>query len=169
MTCTYLLTKLNTVIPVAEQGTSNVLVGKPTLTEKQKVEWCKKDKTCNLLAEVGYYEARNQKDDEDVAAVMHVVLNRADHPKRWSDDPHKVVSQPWQFSYRWDGSMKRGFAEKKAHKRMMVIAYKVVNGKIESPVGLSDHYHTKDVKPNWDWKKLTKIAVAGDHIYYKHH
>lgn len=169
ITCTYFLTKVNTLVPVEKQGTSNVIVGKIEPRDEEKIVLCKKDKLCKLLAEVGYYEARNQKQDSDVAAVMHVVLNRAAHPKRWSNDPEKVVSKPWQFSYRWDGSMRYGFAEKKAHKRMMVIAYDVVSGKIESPVGLSDHYHTKDIKPNWDWKKLTKVAIAGDHIYYKHH
>lgn len=134
-------------------------------SNNEKIGSCMSNKTCKLLAEVGYYESRSEP-DEGVAGVMHVVLNRAEHDSKWPNSPQKVVAQKHQFSYRWDGSMKKGFAEKESYRRMLLIAYNVLVGEIESPVGKSNHYHTVDVKPKWR-HNMRKVATIGSHVFYE--
>lgn len=123
------------------------------------------NKECKWLAEVGYHEARGES-DKGVAAVMHVVLNRKNHDTMWPATVSGVVTQKAQFSYRHDGSMKRGFAEKDQYKRMVKLAKAVVHGKIEDPTDGAVFYHTKAVKPGWS-KRVKKLDVIGSHIFYK--
>lgn len=110
-------------------------------------------------------ESRSES-DKGVAAVLHVIMNRVNHPKMWPSTISGVISQPWQFSYRTDGSLEKGFTDKRQYRRIAVIAKKVLDGEISSPVGDSTHYHTKQVKPVWR-EKLTKIGSIGRHIFYK--
>ena len=124
---------------------------------------CMKSEDCRVMAHASYYEARNQS-DEGVVAVMHVIKNRVAH-KAWPDTVKGVVYQKNQFSYLWDGSTKKAM-KKEQHKRMAVLAHKVLNGVVESPVADSVFYHTKKVKPGWS-KRVTKVGVLGDHIFYK--
>lgn len=123
-----------------------------------------KDKKCRLLAEIGYFESRSES-DKGMAAVMHVSLNRKKHPSLWPSTLHGVVSQPRQFSYRWDGSMKKGYVEKKQHIRSSVIAYKVLSGEIPDVSKGATFYFRKELSPVWS-KKLTKTVVIGEHIFY---
>lgn len=161
-----LVAKIPQSIKHKELGTISQtgVVGPAPKTEKQLVADCLRDKTCKLLAEVGYYEARSES-DEGMAAVMHVVLNRATYPKMWGSTPHSVVAQKHQFSYRWDGSMKKGFAEKKAYKRSILVAKGVIDGTITDITNGSNHYHTNYVYPKWR-HSLKKKVVIGSHIFY---
>ena len=125
---------------------------------------CMKSEDCKVMAHAAYYEARNQS-DEGVVAVMHVIKNRVAH-KAWPDTVKGVVYQKNQFSYLWDGSTKKAM-KKEQHKRMAVLAHKVLNGVVESPVADSVFYHTRYIKkPGWS-KRVTKVGVLGDHIFYK--
>lgn len=127
---------------------------------------CLKSLKCKLLAESGYYEARGES-DEGVAAVMFVILNRVKHPTRWPSTVAEVLSQKWQFSYKHDGQMKKGFAEKEQYDRILVIAGKVIAGVIYSPVGEATHYHTTSIKvPKWARKKRV-VATIGEHVFYE--
>ena len=47
------------------------------------------------------------------------------------------------------------------------IARKAINGEIGDNTGGATEYHTKAIKPNWNWSKLQKTASIGDHIFYK--
>ena len=116
-----------------------------------------------VMASAAYYEARNQS-DTGVVAVMHVIKNRVAH-KAWPDTVKGVVYQKNQFSYLWDGSTKKAM-KKEQHKRMAVLAHNVLNGVVESPVDDSVFYHTIRVSPGWS-KRVTKVGVIGDHIFYK--
>ena len=134
------------------------------ITVEQIFNDCMKSEDCRVMAHASYYEARNQS-DEGVVAVMHVIKNRVAH-KAWPNTVKGVVYQKNQFSYLWDGSTKKAM-KKEQHKRMAVLAHKVLNGVVESPVGDSVFYHTRYIKkPGWS-KRVTKVGVLGDHIFYK--
>ena len=126
---------------------------------------CMKDEDCKVMAHAGYYEARNQT-DEGVVAVMHVIKNRVAH-KAWPSTVKGVVYQKNQFSYLWNGSAGKVMKEKQ-HKRMAVLARRVLDGVIESPVGDAVLYHKvkMDAYPSWS-TRVTKVGVLGDHIFYK--
>lgn len=136
------------------------------LTDAERVAECSMSEACSLLAEVGYYEARNQKDDAAIAGPMFVAMNRRDHQKHWGSSLEAVVYAPWQFSYVHDGSMKSGITEQSAYKRMLRVAHYVWSGEAEDPTNGADHYHTTKVKPDWS-RKFKKTAKLGSHIYYK--
>ena len=141
----------------------SVVVGK-VVTAESIFNDCMKSEDCRVMAHASYYEARNQS-DEGVVAVMHVIKNRVAH-KAWPDTVKGVVYQKNQFSYLWDGSTKKAM-KKEQHKRMAVLAHKVLNGEVESPVADSVFYHTRYIKkPGWS-KRVTKVGVLGDHIFYK--
>lgn len=135
----------------------------PTLKDKQA--WCSKDKDCATLAEAGYYEARGES-DIGVVSVLHTILNRVNKEGRWPNTIKEVVYQNKQFSYTWDGSLKRGMNNTYQVDRMLELAYDVLNGLIDSPVGSSDHYHTVYVNPSWS-KHLNYTYHVGNHIFYK--
>ena len=127
---------------------------------------CKKDKDCRVLAEASYYEARSEP-DSGVLAVMRVIVNRV-NAKGWRDTIKDVVYQPKQFSYTHDGSLKRGVTEKQQMRRMYVLAYKFLKGKVDAPkeVKYANHYHTIHVSPRWK-DSLTKVATIQNHVFYK--
>ena len=159
-TCAFLITKLQEK-PVSS---SPVVVGKVTqLSDKERVNLCKKDNVCKILSEVGFYEARSE-GDKGMKAVMFVVLNRVAHPK-FPDSVHKVVSQPYQFSYRHDGSMKKGFNDEASYERSLIIAHKVLGKELKDLTNGSTFYHTKSVFPKWRLKFKQEVIIK-NHIFY---
>ena len=149
---------------VVEEVPRQEVIVKSKKTDKEYIEACNKSRKCRLLREAGYYEARNQS-DKGVAAVMHVILNRVNH-KAWASSVEGVLSAPHQFSYRFDGSMKKGFAEKEQRDRIAVIAMKVVEGEIPSPVGMAVFYHSTQVFPSWR-NRVQYVDKIGSHLFYK--
>ena len=131
---------------------------------KEKVMWCKKDKGCTTLTEAGYYESRGES-DTGVVSVLHTILNRVAH-KAWPNTIKEVVYQNKQFSYTWDGSLKRGMSNTYQVDRMHVLAYDVLHGLVGSPIGNSTHYHTTKVNPYWV-SDVSYVANVGNHIFYK--
>lgn len=154
---------------IKEEKTTQAVVGKVEayVSDDDHYNLCMRVKKCKLLAEVGYYEARNQHDD-GVAAVMHVALNRVKSDRFPETSLRNVVYKPKQFSYTHDGSMKKGFSEKYSYKRVAVIANKVLQGYYEDVTMGSDHYHTTAIKPKWKWEKLKKTVTIGDHVFYRY-
>lgn len=129
-------------------------------------ELCSQFKRCALLREVAYFESRSES-DEGVAAVIHVVLNRVNHPKQWGDNVFDVVYQKAQFSYVWDGSLDRGVLEKQQIERLSKIVVGVLTGEIKDNTMGAMFYHTISLKkPVWT-KKLKQTVVIGNHIFYK--
>ena len=135
------------------------------LTKEERISACKKDKECRLLAEVGYFEARNQKTKAAAVAPMFVALNRKE-ADGWANTLRGVVYQRWQFSYTHDGSLERGFKEKSAYERMLYLAHKVYSGDVKDPTNGALWYHTHQVSPGWS-KKLKHVVTLGDHKFYK--
>lgn len=147
--------------PQIKEDTSNTLV-QPTLKDKQA--WCERDKDCTILAEAAYYEARGES-DAGVVSVLHTILNRVAH-QSWPDSVQGVVYKPKHFSYTHDGSMNNGMNNKRQVARMNVLAYDVLHGLVESPVGGSTHYHTTKVNPYWV-SDVSYVANVGNHKFYK--
>jgi spore germination cell wall hydrolase CwlJ-like protein len=122
---------------------------------------CKKD--CNLLAEVGYYEARGE-GDKGMLAVMSVVKARAKHgSRRWPNNIESVVKQKCEFSYRCDGSMKRN----KNHvqwKRAKELAWWYLS--TNHDVGfVAEYYHRKGIAPKFSQSEKY-VGKVGNHIFY---
>ena len=134
-------------------------------TAEEVVAQCISSKKCRLLLEMGYHESRNQS-DKGVVAVMFVVLNRARHPSNWPNTIKGVLSQKHQFTYKWDGNLKKSFSEKDQYIRIALLAHSVLSRGIDSPVGRATFYHTNDVSPSWRKKKVKVIQIE-KHIFYK--
>lgn len=141
------------------------VVEKEELTKEERVAACKKDMECRLLAEVGYFEARNQKTKAAAVGPMFVAMNRKE-ARGWANTLRGVVYQKWQFSYTHDGSLQKGFKERSAYERMLYLAHKVQSGEVADPTNGALWYHTHQVSPGWS-KKLKHVVTLGDHKFYK--
>jgi len=64
------------------------VVEKEELTKEGRISACKKDKECRLLAEIGYYESRNQKTKAAAVGPMFVALNRKE-ARGWANTLRK--------------------------------------------------------------------------------
>lgn len=133
------------------------------LHNERVVLQCEQIPDCRLLAEVGYYESRNQS-DKGVLAVMQVVLNRVDHPK-WPNTVKEVIYNKCEFSYTCDGSIGRRKKNNKQWYRMHKLANKLLSGKVSANIGKSTHYHSDKVVPYWS-KIFKRTGRIGNHIYY---
>lgn len=133
--------------------------------KEQATVLCKRSPECSKLAEMIVYEARGES-DKGQTAVAHVVLNRAKHPKHWSDNIIGVVHQPHQFSYIKDKhTQSKPKAEDwdKAYK----IAYKAINGYSTSPVGDATFYHRTSITPPKHLRNKEYVTTIGNHIFYR--
>lgn len=133
--------------------------------EKDYYKSCIKSIRCRWLAEALYYESRSES-DRGVAAVAYVILNRVNHPTLWPSTVAGVIKQKSQFSYRFDGSLKKGFTEQSQYVRVATIAAKAIDGSIKNPVGKATHYHIKNISTSWS-KKKTVVAVIDNHIFFR--
>lgn len=123
---------------------------------------CSRSRSCTLLAEAGYYEARGES-DEGMVAVMDVVLNRVHH-KKWANTVHGVLTSRCEFSYTCDGSLRRGKGELLQWERAKRLAYLLKAGYITSSIGDATHFHAKNVNPRWGFPL---VATIGNHSFYK--
>lgn len=130
--------------------------------EKEKIEWCKRNNDCSILAEAIVYEARSDTELGKVS-VAHVILNRV-KDRRWGDSIKEVVYQHAQFSYTIQ--KQRNVPSEKDWKSGYLIAFEVLNDLVESPVKEATHYHTKTVRPYWA-KHYEVVAVVDSHIFYR--
>lgn len=162
--CVAMLTTTNKI--VAERVDHPETVVQYTLkTDEQYYKECMRSVRCKWLAEATYYESRSES-DKGVAAVAYVILNRVKHPTLWPNTISGVITQRNQFSYRHDGSMKKGFTEKEQYDRVATIAAKVLEGKIVNPVGKAVYYHTKNISTSWSRKKI-KVAEIDNHVFFR--
>lgn len=159
------LESFTTPKPVKTRAAVSGVIDQEKLTKEERISACKKDKECRLLAEVGYFEARNQKTKDAAVGPMFVALNRKES-RGWANTLRGVVYQKWQFSYTHDGSLQKGFKEKSAYERMLYLAHKVHSGDVKDPTNGALWYHTHQVSPGWS-KKLKHVATLGDHKFYK--
>lgn len=126
-----------------------------------RINSCLSSPSCEVLAEMAYYEARSE-DDRGVLAVMFVAMNRLRLPS-YPNTLREVIYQPYQFSYTHDGSLSKGYTEPEQRRRMLYLAHEVISGVWDSVVGRADHYHANYVNPNWGYPLYTTI---GKHHFY---
>jgi spore germination cell wall hydrolase CwlJ-like protein len=120
------------------------------------------------LTQAVYYEAGF----EPLAgrqAVAQVVLNRAMHPafpKSVCGVVYQGVNRRvCQFSFTCDGSLNRR-PNPTAWLEAEAVARAALNGRVDTAVGYSTHYHANYVSPYWA-PRLVKIARIGAHIFYR--
>ncbi len=153
----------NAAIPFAH---SQIASAKPFLTTDLSDGAARTALLC--LTQAVYYEAGF----EPLAgrqAVAQVVLNRAMHPafpKSVCGVVYQGVNRRvCQFSFTCDGSLNRR-PSPAAWLEAEAVARAALNGRVESSVGYSTHYHANYVSPYWA-PKLVKIARIGAHIFYR--
>lgn len=130
------------------------------LAERRKR--CKASPECMVLAEAIVYEARGE-GEIGRAAVAHVIMNRV-HSNKWGNTIRDVVYQYKQFSYTLYQQASK--PSQKDWDKGYLMAFEVINGMIESPVGDSTHYHTTSVNPKWA-KNLKYVVSVDNHIFYE--
>jgi len=127
-----------------------------------------------------YFEARNQKTDEAMAAVGYTVLNRVHHPKypntvcsvvyQGQKRSGEYVRHRCQFSWVCDGKPSRAvlgnIVERQAWERAEQIALAVFHRTIDNPIGKSTMYHATYVSPYWK-HAYEHVAQIEDHIFYQ--
>ena len=137
------------------------------------------DKQLKCLALNIYHEARGE-GIEGQMAVANVTVNRVNH-KYYPNTVCGVVMQKTcgkklkytaahdgctaQFTWTWDGEDDTP-KEHTAWKQAIMVATKVLAGKIADNVKGAILYHTDKVKPYWA-KKMVRLATIDDHIFYK--
>jgi spore germination cell wall hydrolase CwlJ-like protein len=118
----------------------------------------------NCLGQALYYEARGEgiKGQE---AVAEVILQRA-KSGRHPDTVCGVVHEPHQFSYLYDGSLKRK-RDEKAWKAANDLAERIIRGEIVTNYTRSAmFYHATYVRPRWA-SAMTRSAQVGNHVFYQ--
>ena len=152
-----------------------VPAGKPVVASIQKkakvsqfeygLQVDKKELDC--LTEAIYHEARGEK-SEGQLAVAAVILNRKGS-KIYPDSVCKVISQPWQFSYKHDKKLLSAKIDKKSQLKAKEIAALALYLNKTKPKLLDGvmYYHTVDVKPHWSKSnKLKFVKRIGRHKFY---
>lgn len=129
------------------------------------------DRQADIMARTIWGEARNQ-GAAGMHAVANVIMNRVERGGWYGATPAEVCKKKYQFSC-WlesDPNYKKLLAVDETDpqfKQALNIARLALNGQIGDNTGGATEYHTKAIKPNWDYSKLQKTASIGDHIFYK--
>lgn len=121
----------------------------------------------DCMTEAIYYEAGNQSFKGKVA-VGNVIVNRVDH-EYWPSTACKVIKEPAQFSYYWDGKpdtlpKKDNRLENWALFESMIAGVFVLTAAPDITDN-SVFYHSTKVSPSWS-KRLDLKVQVGDHIMY---
>ena len=121
------------------------------------------DAEAACLAQAVYYEARGTSDTAQ-AAVAHVVLNRAEHP-RFPDTACSVVEDGCQFSYMCDGKPET-LADLDDRAAAVETAERVLEGELPDPTDGALYYHNDSVSPDWA-ERLDETTEIGGHVFYR--
>ena len=145
----------------------------PVLTERVLAEaipaYTRAEVAC--LARTAYHEARGE-GRQGMAAVAHVVLNRAEAPA-FPDDVCAVAMQGaegrsnggCQFSWACDGEPDEP-KNLVAYGRALDVARSAVSGKLEDPTGGAVMFHAARVTPYWT-REAEQTARIGSHLFYR--
>lgn len=129
------------------------------------------DRQIDVMARTLWGEARNQ-GTAGMQAVANVIMNRVAKGGWYGATPAEVCKKKYQFSCWLDSDPNKEKLLKvdesdRQFAQCLDIARKAINGEIGDNTGGATEYHTKAIKPNWNWSKLQKTASIGDHIFYK--
>jgi len=117
-----------------------------------------------------YGESRNQPRLGQVG-VASVIMNRANSPRWWGDNPRDVCLKYEQFST-WNANdpnraiiMNVDVADP-VFQGCSQIAADAISGKLIDPTGGADSYCVTGLVTAWN-RNLTPCAVIGAHSFYK--
>jgi spore germination cell wall hydrolase CwlJ-like protein len=120
------------------------------------------EKLC--LAQALYYEARGE-GERGQQAVAEVILHRV-HSGAHPNTICGVVYEPYQFSFAYDGSMRRKL-EPQAWEASNQLAARLFREETGTAITKRTmFYHKADIKPDWT-KNLVRTAQIGNHIFYE--
>lgn len=164
-------------IPVSSKTAREINASRPFSTAKvvparpfrHSYALLDEERAVACLATAAVYEAGGNSSDQ--SAVMQVVLNRARHPAFPSTVCGVVFqgserSTGCQFSFTCDGSMVRRQPAPFTWRAAINLARAMLNGYVDSRVGLSTHYHTDWVVPYWS-ASLEKITSVRTHLFFR--
>lgn len=124
-----------------------------------------------VLCKTVYGEARGE-DYSGREAVVNVILNRVNDPRRWPDSVAFVCSQPWQFSC-WnadDPNLEKvqNFQPGENINLVDDVAFAVnyISGGGKDITRGANHYHTHGVTPYWSEGHKPTLAI-GNHRFFK--
>lgn len=120
------------------------------------------------LARTIYFEARGQSDRE-LAAVGHVVLNRARHSD-FPDDICAVIrdggeSAPCQFSWWCDGRSDVAH-NRSEYDRAVKVARGILSGDIADPTNGANMFHNRSASPAWVDSAEARGRIGRQYFYY---
>ncbi|MET0588689.1 MAG: cell wall hydrolase [Novosphingobium sp.] len=127
-----------------------------------------RERATDCLASAMWYEAGD--DPRGQRAVGQVVLNRVRHPA-FPASICGVVFQGserktgCQFTFTCDGAMQR-IPSESALARARKEARAMLNGRVDTEVGLATHYHTDWVHPVWSGA-MDKLAKVDTHLFFR--
>lgn len=129
------------------------------------------DSQVDTMARTLWGEARNQ-GSAGMQAVANVIMNRVKKGGWYGATPKEVCKKKYQFSC-WlpnDPNYNKLINVDESDRTFVQakdIAQKAINGVLGDITGGATEYHTRAIKPNWDYSKLVKTASIGDHIFYR--
>ncbi len=129
------------------------------------------DGQVDVVARTLWGEARGEGKD-GMQAVANVIMNRVARGGWYGLTPAEVCQKPKQFSC-WNSSdpnykkMLSVTTSDPQFRQAWQIAEQAVAGKLPDITGGATEYHTKSIKPAWNWQKLAQTTTIGDHIFYR--
>lgn len=129
------------------------------------------ERQADVMARTIWGEARNQ-GLAGMQAVANVIMNRVKRGGWYGVTPAEVCKKKYQFSC-WLPSdpnyskLQTVDTNDRQFAQALDVAKKALNGQIGDNTGGATEYHTTSIKPDWNWGKLSKTAVIGDHIFYR--
>lgn len=127
--------------------------------------------TADILARTAWGEARSE-GREGMQAVINVIMNRYKDPRTWwGRSVRDICLHPYQFSA-WnanDPNRQKMLAvnETDANFRTAInLANLALAGNLPDITGGADHYHTKQIEPDW-LSAASKVADLGNHLFYR--
>ena len=115
------------------------------------------------MKEALYHEARGE-GFEGMVHVAAVIHNRV-LDDRWPDTVCEVVHQPYQFSYR-DTKKDLTMRDEQAKEMASNVTEMIMAGDGVPLLGNLLYYHANYVSPKWDYEKIDRVLVVGNHIFY---
>ena len=131
----------------------------------------KRQNEIDLLARTMWGEARGE-GTQGMLAVGNVIKNRADQQKWYGKSIVDVITKDFQFSA-WnlnDPNREEMLNVKKEDdadfRQALLSAKDIVTGNAPDITSGADHYHAKNIRPNWI-NKMKITAIIGNHIFYR--
>lgn len=161
--------------PPKEQVQKQIVINQPEIISNKPlvkvIRISEKDLTC--LSDMAYHEARGE-GRKGIAAVIHVTLNRKDHPdfpKRVCGVVYQKVNGSCQYAWVCDNSKQNvAFRRSKEYQHIKNIAKTIATNPDRvrfDPTRGSIYYKRIDEPSSFFKRRLIAKATIGQHKFYK--